>query len=145
MTDDNRSSGVNDITQLMQQTAEDAVRFAFKEAELTLDYSLESTPLVNELMNQLIKRYDQQVMEQKALFTLSNMLGAYLGECVRRVTDAEWLYDTSNEQAPIIFLKHGENTYAFAGYCFEKLMNDNSIDVGKYTQQVALNIRSKQH
>ena len=66
--------------------------------------------------------------------------GAYTGETMRRFVDnSQWIYDQSNPNAPYVLLGVGENTYAFAGICYERLVNNSETSVQEYFTKALAN------
>ena len=79
-----------------------------------------------------LERFQAQALEDKAVFTLCNMYGAYLGETFRKLAGGNWLFDESDPKAPSVFLAIGDKTYAFAGICYERLVNNSDVTVKSY-------------
>lgn len=121
-----------EIEQLMQDTAADAVAVAKEEFNIELDYTKESVAKIDELLVSFLAKYRDQVLEDSAVFTLSNLFGAYAGEVFRKNYGGEWRYDKSDPQAPYVLLEVGSRSYAFAGICYERLVNDSKIGVKAY-------------
>jgi hypothetical protein len=94
---------------------------------------------VDDILLSFIDKYHDQALEDQAVFTICNIFGAYVGEIVKAQLDGEWVYDQTNPNAPTVFLKVGDNTYAFAGICYERLVNDSQISVNAYYQQALSN------
>ena len=88
----------------------------------------------NEILN-LIEQGQPCYFIDEAVFTICNIFGAYVGEILKAQLDGEWIYDQSNPKAPAVFLQVGENTYALAGICYERLVNDSQISVFAYYEQ----------
>jgi hypothetical protein len=78
-----RSQDSNDIGQMMQGYAEDAVRMA-RQSHVELDYSEKSLEHVEDLLNQ----YDN--LPKERMDEMSRVWGGYLGEVVRRRFGGEW-------------------------------------------------------
>lgn len=128
-----------ELNTLMQDCAKDAVVAAQQEFDIVLDNSPESIALVDDILLSFIDKYHDQALEDQAVFTICNIFGAYVGEIIKAQVDGEWVYDQSNPSAPTVFLKVGDNTYAFAGICYERLVNDSQISVNAYYQQALAN------
>ncbi|MGQ8363929.1 hypothetical protein [Glaciecola sp. 1036] len=129
-----------ELEELMQQSAADAVSTAQEELAITLDYSIESISLVDDVILQLREKYPEQILEDKAVFTICNIFGAYIGEVFLATAGGKWLYDVSDPASPSIFMQHGEHTFAFAGVCFEKLVRDLSVSITHYFEQALENV-----
>lgn len=128
-----------ELNTLMQDCAKDAVVAAQQEFDIVLDNSPKSIALVDDILLSFIDKYHDQALEDQAVFTICNIFGAYVGEVIKAQVDGEWVYDQSNPSAPTVFLKVGDNTYAFAGICYERLVNDSQISVNAYYQQALAN------
>lgn len=50
-----------------------------------------------------------------------------------------WAYDESDPSAPSIVMNYAGNTYAFAGICYQRLVNDSKISVKSYFDQALAN------
>jgi hypothetical protein len=124
-----------ELLQLMTDSAKDAVNTSKQEFDVELDYSEQSVSKVDDLLLSFLDRFQAQVLEDKAIFTLCNMYGAYVGETFRGIAGGNWLFDETNPQAPSIFLAIGEQTYAFAGICYERLVNNSETSVKDYFDQ----------
>jgi hypothetical protein len=128
----------NELDQLMHDSANNAVHVAEEEFGVTLDFSADSISVVDDILLSFIERYHDQALQDNAVFTLCNIYGAYVGEVYRLLAGGEWRYDTSNKNAPYVILEVGDRTYAFAGICYERLVNDSRTSVKAYFDQ-ALN------
>ena len=128
-----------ELNTLMQDCAKDAVVAAQQEFDIVLNNTPESVALVDDILLSFIDKYHDQALEDQAVFTICNIFGAYVGEIVKTQLDGEWVYDQTDPNAPTVFLKVGDNTYAFAGICYERLVNDSQISVNAYYQQALSN------
>lgn len=125
----------SELEQLMQDCANDAIRTASEEFDTTLDLSPDSIKLVDDLLLSFVDKYHDKALEDNAVFTICNIFGAYLGETYKQVAGGTWRYDQSNPRAPFVVLDVGNNSYAFAGICYERLVNDSQISVKSYFDQ----------
>ncbi|MFC3095479.1 hypothetical protein DRW07_08815 [Alteromonas sediminis] len=125
----------SELDELMKASAGDAVATAREEFGLELNYSPESIILVDDLLLGFIDKYHDEVLEDQAVFTLCNIFGAYVGEVYKQLVGGEWRYDQSNPEAPHVLLAYANNTYAFAGICYERLVNDSQVSVKAYFDQ----------
>ena len=98
-----------------------------------------SVALVDDVLLSFVDKYHDLALEDEAVFTICNIFGAYIGEILKAQLDGEWIYDQSNPKAPSVFLKVGDNTYALAGICYERLVNDSQISVFAYYEQALAN------
>ncbi|WP_334060527.1 hypothetical protein [Alteromonas sp. S005] len=125
----------DELNKLMADCAKDAVATAADEFEIVLDNSPDSVTLVDDILLSFVDKYHDLALEDEAVFTICNIFGAYVGEILKAQLDGQWIYDQSNPKAPSVFLKVGENTYALAGICYERLVNDSQISVNSYYEQ----------
>lgn len=121
-----------ELEQLMRDSAQDAIRFAQEEFTVELDSSAGSIAQVDKLILLLRSEYADNLHDSKLIFTICNMLGAYVGEVFRRFHGGQWVYDDSDKDAPAVFLAVGEFTFAFAGIVYQRLLNDGIISVENY-------------
>ena len=128
-----------ELNKLMSDCAKDAVVAASSEFNITLDSSPESVTLVDDILLSFIDKYHDQALEDQAVFTICNIFGAYVGEILKNNIGGEWIYDQSNPNAPYVLLGVGENTYAFAGICYERLVNNSETSVQEYFTKALAN------
>lgn len=121
-----------ELLQLMTDSAKDAVLITKEEFDIELDYSVASVGKIDSVLTAYIDAYKEQALEDKAVFTLCNVYGAYIGEAFRKIAGGNWVLDENNPDAPSTFLKIGDNTYAFAGICYERLVNQSQTTVDEY-------------
>jgi hypothetical protein len=124
-----------ELDTLMQATAADAVKTSKEEFDITLDYSAQSIELVDKTITRFVKEFPSQSLDNKAIFTICNMYGAYLGEVFKTLAGGQWHYDTSAAEAPAIFLTIKDKSYAFSGVCYDKLVKNPDIQVTEYFEK----------
>jgi hypothetical protein len=128
-----------ELTDLMIDSSQNAVTTTKEEFNLTLDGSEQSIKLVDDIILGWVDRYKDPVLEESAVFTICNIYGAYIGEIFRNKVGGNWAYDESDPSAPYIVLNYAGSTYAFAGICYQRLVNDNKISVKNYFDQALAN------
>lgn len=128
-----------ELNQLMADSAQDAITTTHEEFNVKLDGSPESIKNVDDVLLSWLGRYKDQALEDKAVFTLCNLYGAYVGEVFRKLVGGEWSYDEANPDAPYVVLEYAGRSYAFAGICYQRLVNDSSISIKKYFDQALSN------
>ena len=128
-----------ELTQLMVDSANNAVQTTLNEFKLELDGTPDSISKVDDVLLSWIGRYKDQALEDKAVFTLCNIYGAYIGEVFKQLVGGEWTYDESDSAAPYVALEYGDKSYAFAGICYQRLVNDSSISVRDYFDKAVAN------
>lgn len=124
---------------LMKDSAANAVETAQSEFSVTLDYTRDSVKLVDDVILMFVEKFQDKALEDTAVFTICNIYGAYLGEVFKKQVGGAWRYDDSNPDAPYVLLDVGDNSYAFAGICYERLVNDSQISVYNYFEQALHN------
>lgn len=120
------------LNQLMRESADDAIKTSREEFAIVLDFSPESIALVDTVILKFLDTYNDQALEDKAVFTICNIYGAYIGETFRKLAGGQWQYNLQDEEAPSIMLMYHEKTFAFAGICYERLVNDSNVSVQRY-------------
>ncbi len=128
-----------ELDELMQDSARNAVITTRDEFGINLDGSAESIKQIDEVILRWINKYRDQALEDKAVFTLCNIYGAYVGEVFKATVGGQWSYDDSNPDAPYVLLEYGTHSYAFAGVCYQRLVNDSQISVENYFNQAIAN------
>ena len=121
-----------ELLQLMNDSANDAIIVSKEQFDIDLDYSSESIELVDLAINNYLDTYKAQALEDKAVFTLCNIYGAYLGESFRKLVGGHWVFDEKHADSPSIFVSLDGKEYAFAGICYEKLVNDSKVSTKEY-------------
>lgn len=128
-----------ELTDLMIDSAQNAIITTEEEFNLTLDGSEQSIDLVDDVILSWLGRYKDQALEDNAVFTICNIYGAYVGEIFRNKVGGTWAYDESDPDAPYVVLNYAGNTYAFAGICYQRLVNDSHVSVRSYYDQALAN------
>ena len=128
-----------ELQQLMADSAVNAVETTEEEFEVVLNGSRESISLIDDVLLSWIDKYKDQALEDKAVFTICNIYGAYIGEIFRETVGGQWIYDESDDDAPYVLLEYAGKTFAFASICYQRLVNDSQISVKKYFEQALAN------
>jgi hypothetical protein len=128
-----------ELDQLMAASAQDAIATSQDEFDIDLDKSADSVALIDDLLLAFVDKYHTKVLEDSAVFTLCNIYGAYMGEVYKSIAGGNWRYDNSDPEAPYVLLDVGQNSYAFAGICYERLVNNNQVSVKSYFDQALAN------
>lgn len=129
----------DELNELMQDSAKNAVITTREEFGINLDHSPQSIKLIDEVILKWIERYRDRALEDKAVFTLCNIYGAYIGEVFKSIVGGQWTYDESNPEAPHILFEYGIHSYAFAGICYQRLVHDSQISVDFYFSKAIAN------
>jgi len=124
-----------ELTQLMVDSAQNAVVTTEEEFNLTLDNSEQSLALLDDVILCWLGKYKDHPLEDNGVFTICNIYGAYVGEIFRKKIGGSWSYDDSDQDAPYFVLEYAGNTYAFASICYQRLVNDRQISIKNYFEQ----------
>ncbi|MFT4995174.1 MAG: hypothetical protein ACI965_002216 [Paraglaciecola sp.] len=128
-----------ELTQLMADSAQNAVKTTKEEFNLTLDNTEQSLAMVDNAILSWLSKYKDNALEDNAVFTICNIYGAYVGEIFRKKVGGNWSYDESDPDAPYVVLEYAGNSYAFAGICYQRLVNDSQISIKNYFEQAVAN------
>ena len=128
-----------ELHELMLDSAENAVTTTLSEFDLELDGSIESISKVDDVILSWIDKYKDQALEDNSVFTICNIYGAYIGEIFRKTVGGDWHYDQSDDSAPYVVLEYAGKSYAFAGICYQRLVNDSDISVRAYFDKAVEN------
>ena len=129
----------SELTELMIDSANNAVSTTLSEFNFELDGSVESISHVDDVILSWIDKYKDRALEDSSVFTICNIYGAYIGEIFRKNIGGKWHYDQSDENAPYVVLEYGDKSYAFAGICYQRLVNDSEISVRDYYDKAVAN------
>ena len=128
-----------ELTQLMVDSAQNAVVTTEEEFNLTLDNSEQSLALLDDVILSWLGKYKDHALEDNGVFTICNIYGAYVGEIFRKKIGGSWSYDESDQDAPYVVLEYAGNSYAFAGICYQRLVNDSQVSIKNYFEQAVAN------
>lgn len=121
-----------ELLQLMTDAANDAVQISKEEFDIDLDYSAKSIETVDNILMEFLNVYKDEVLEDKAVFTLCNVYGAYIGETFKKCAGGNWVYEENEDDAAFIFIEIEDKSYAFAGMCYEQLVNKSEMSIAEY-------------
>ena len=127
------------LSELMQAAAQDAVQYAAEEHQITLDNSQQSLALIDTILAELHQRELVQQHSAEMLFTLCNMLGAYIGEVFIASLGGQWQQNQADSKAPFIYVQYHDKEFPFASVCYHKIMQDNSVSLKNYVKQAMAN------
>lgn len=128
-----------ELNQLMADSAQNAITTTKEEFDVVLDGNPNSVELIDDVILLWIDKYKEKALEDKTVFTICNIYGAYLGEIFRNLVGGQWRYNDSEPDAPYVLLEYAGKSYAFAGICYQRLVNDSQISVSNYFQQAVAN------
>ncbi|WP_214000822.1 hypothetical protein [Arsukibacterium sp.] len=130
----------NEISKLMEESARDAVGYMAEQHQLQLDFSLASLQDVDTVLATLHQRQQQQSHSPELIFTLSNIIGAYIGEVFINNYGGNWHSNTADNAAPYISVQLSDKEFPFASVCYHKITQDDTISVADYVKQAAANV-----
>lgn len=128
-----------ELTELMQQSAKDAVSYARDEHQVELDLTLESLPLVDVLLTSIFHQQQKQRMSDAHMFALCNIFGAYLGQVFISVVGGEWVHQTADESAPYVSLNYNNKEFPLASLVYHKVTKNPDLSVKDYISQAISN------
>ncbi len=128
-----------ELTELMQVTAKDAVWYAEEQHQVVLDFSLDSLTKVDEILRVLFLRHLEKRHTDEELFTLSNLFGAYTGEIFIHHVGGQWYQDKSTPEAPYICVRSGDKQFAFASLVYHQIATVPGIGLRNYVAQAMSN------
>jgi hypothetical protein len=129
----------SELSELMSQSAQDAVSYAQEEHHVTLDLSLESLPLVDVLLSSIAHQQKKHPMSDAHMFALCNIFGAYLGQVFLSVVGGQWLHQTFDENAPYVSLNYNNKEFPLASLVYHKVTKNADLSVKEYVSQAISN------
>lgn len=121
---------------LMKDLANDAVTFADSEFGVELNFSADSIPSVYQLIVKLREQFQSDLADEKTIYTLSNILGAYCGECFIKQYGGSWLIEDDGEKN-MIYLQKGALTFPFPGVVYFNMVDADSLPIDEYYREAA--------
>jgi hypothetical protein len=128
-----------ELTTLMQAAAQDAVNYARDQHQITLDGSMTSLLHVDELLSLLHADQQSKAHSGEMLFTLCNIMGAYVGEVFIQNVGGHWQSNNSDQTAPYMAVGFGDKEFPFASVCYHKITNNDTISLADYVRQAKEN------
>ncbi|MBZ9612732.1 hypothetical protein [Rheinheimera maricola] len=128
-----------ELQDLMRAAAKDAVQYVNEAHQVALDNSLNSLTQIDSILAELHTREQQQKHASEVVFTLCNIIAAYIGELYIASVGGEWRQNTSDSGAPFIYVKYNDKEFPFASICYHKICHDNSISLNNYMKQAMAN------
>lgn len=129
----------SELNQLMQGAAADAISYVKEEHKQALDGSLDSLANLDKVLSELHGREKTKHHSAEMLFTLSNILGAYIGELFIAHVGGHWQHSQQDETAPFVFVQFQDKEFPFASVCYHKITRDDSISLQGYVKQAMAN------
>jgi hypothetical protein len=130
----------DEMSKLMQSAARDAVGYVSEQHKLTLDFTLASLTDIDKVLATLHEHQQQQSHSAELLFTLCNIIGAYIGEVFIANYGGNWHNNTADNAAPYISVRLSDKEFPFASVCYHKITQDDTIMISNYVKQAAVNV-----
>jgi hypothetical protein len=128
-----------ELNDLMKSASADAVTFAETDHKLSLDNSVASLERVDKLLSELHHREKKQRHSAELVFTLCNIMGAYIGEIFIANVGGQWQHNQIDTAAPFVFVQFQDKEFPFASVCYHKITRDDSISLYDYVKQAMAN------
>lgn len=128
-----------ELSELMHASAQDAKIYAQEQHQISLNDDFASLAKVDEILSLL--HVDQQNKPHSAemLFTLCNIMGAYVGEIFIHTVGGQWQSNNSDQTAPYMAVGFGDKEFPFASVCYHKVTNNDTISLADYVRQAKEN------
>ena len=135
-------SELKQLNRLTLDSTQDAIKYVkhFSKKNIELDYAgLGELDLV---LDELAKENAMSPLEDKVLFTVSTMFGAFIRELFKTEAGGEWFMDESDPNATFVVLNYEGRAYPFASVCFEKIVNNSDISACRYFELALSNFEA---
>lgn len=128
-----------ELNDLMHAATADAIQYATEEHQITLDHSIDSLNKLDLILAALHTREQKQKHAPEVVFTLCNIIGAYIGEVFIANVGGHWQQNNADSGAPFVYVKFHDKEFPFASICYHKISHDNSISLYDYVKQAMAN------
>jgi hypothetical protein len=136
---------MTNLSEEMMQLADRAVKVAMDSYQVNLDYTEESIKRVEEIFSSLhkevplnfISKLLKRGLTENQIYYASLMLGAYIGETIRRIHGGEWVKDEVMGEKDIITLKVEETSIFPTGKAYKRIKNGSEDDIWFYYRVLA--------
>lgn len=128
-----------ELSELMHASAQDAKIYAKEQHQISLNDDFASLAKVDEILSLLHSDQQSKPHSAEMLFTLCNIMGAYVGEIFIRTVGGQWQSNNIDQTAPYMAVGFGDKEFPFASVCYHKITNNNSISLQDYVQQAKQN------
>ena len=123
---------IQQLNRLMSDSVQDAISYVKRVNNTDIELNFDGLTELDSVLSELAKEHNQHALDNKTLFTVSTMFGAFVGELFKSQLGGEWFMDESDPDAPFIVLNYAGKSFPFASVCFEKVVNNADISVVKY-------------
>ena len=128
-----------ELNELMHAATADAIQYASEEHQIVLDRSIDSLKKLDLLLAELHLREQKQQHAAEVVFTLCNIMGAYIGEIFIANVGGHWQQSNTDSSAPFVYVQFHDKEFPFASICYHKISHDNSISLYDYVKQAMAN------
>src|SRR5690606_7763167 len=94
---------------------------------------------IDVLLAELNSREQKQRHSAEVVFTLCNIIGAYIGELFIANVGGHWQHDQSDSEAPFVYIRLNDKEFRIASVCYHKFTRGNSISLYDYVTQAMAN------
>ena len=128
-----------ELSELLKASAQDAVKYAAEQYQITLDGSFASLAQVDELLSHIYADQQAKPHSNEMIFTICNIIGAYVGEIFIENVGGHWQNNNIDQSAPYMAVGFGDKEFPFASVCYHKITLNNDISLQDYVQQAKQN------
>lgn len=123
-----------EINDLMAESAQDAIGYLSEAHDKQVTLCQQDLATIDLVLSKLSIEHIQQPLADKDLFTVCNILGAFVGELFKTTVGGEWFMDESLDNAPYLVLSYAGKSFPFASMCYEKITTTPEVSIAKYYQ-----------
>lgn len=131
---------MSNLPEEMIQLSDGAIKVARDTYQVNLDYTEESIKRLGDIFDSLHKEIPRNFvtkllkrgLTENQIYYASLMLGAYIGETIRRIHGGEWIREDVMEEKDVITLKVGETSIFPTGKAYKRIMNGSEDDIWFY-------------
>ncbi|MFT4926536.1 MAG: hypothetical protein ACI8WB_002634 [Phenylobacterium sp.] len=121
-----------ELNELMSQSAQDAIGYIREAHQCSVSLCQTDLPTIDIVLTKLALAHIEQPLTDPEMFTVCNILGAFVGELFKTTRGGEWFMDESLKDAPYVVLNYAGKSFPFASICYEKLINQPEVSLAKY-------------
>ena len=122
----------SELNDLMKESAQDAINYIRNEHGHEVTLRQEDLAVIDLVLTKIYTQHVQEPLSNSDMFTICNILGAFVGEVFKNLVGGEWFMDTSLPDAPYVVLNYAGKSYPFASMCFEKIAKTPEVSLAKY-------------
>jgi Na+/phosphate symporter len=131
---------VSNLAEEMSKLADGAVEVAENSYKLILNYSVDSlknteeifTSLHKEVPKNFLAKISKRGLTEEQINLAALMLGAYVGEVIRRIHGGEWIREDVMGEKDVITLKLNGSSIFPVGKAYKRIKNGSEDDICFY-------------